>query len=93
MHITEIVWDEETVLHIQKKHHVKPEEVEEVCFSDDPPLIEIGRGGAPIYYVIGQTSAGRYLFVVVRYLFRGKAKPITAQDVESVEKNRYRRKR
>ena len=93
MHITELVWDEETVLHIRQRHHVAPEEVEEVCFSDNPPLVEVGRGGSPIYYVLGQTSGGRYLFVVVRYLFRGKAKPITARDMESGEKNRYHRKR
>ena len=93
MHITELVWDEETVLHIQKKHHVNPEEVEDVCLSENPPFIEVGRGGSPIYYVLGQTSAGRYLFVVLRYLFRGKAKLITARDMESGEKRRYHRKR
>ena len=93
MYITELVWDEETVLHIQKKHHVNPEEVEDVCFSENQPLIEVGRGGSPIYYVLGQTSVGRYLLVVVRYLFRGKAKPITARELGSGEKRRYQKKR
>ncbi len=46
MHITELVWDEDTVLHIQKNHHVTPEEVEDVCFSENSPLIEVGRGGS-----------------------------------------------
>ena len=93
MHITELVWDEETILHIQKRHRVEPEEVEETCFSENKPLIEVGRGGSPIYYVLGQASAGRFLFVVVRYLFRGKAKVITARDMESGEKRRYHKKR
>ena len=93
MHITELLWDEETILHIEKKHHVPPEEVEELCFSGNPPLIEAGRGGSPIYYVLVQTSAGRYLFVVIRYLYRGRAKVITARDMESGEKRRYHRRR
>ena len=93
MHITELLWDEETILHIQKKHHVDPSEVEEACFSEKPPLIEAGRGGPPIYYVLGQASAGRYLFVVVRYLFRGKAKVITAREMGTGEKKCYHKKR
>ena len=93
MHITELVWSEEAVLHIQKKHNVEPEEVEEICFSEIPPLVEVGRGGAPLYYVLGQSSSGRCLFVVARYLFRGKAKVITARDMDSAERKRYHRKR
>ncbi len=93
MIITELLWDEDTALHIQSKHQVEPEEVEELCFSETPPLIEVGRGGAPIYYVLGQTSGGRYLFTVIRYLFRGKAKIITARDMDQREKKRYSRRR
>lgn len=93
MIITELLWDEETVLHIQKKHQVDPEEVEELCFSAIPPLIEVGRGGPPLYYLLGQTLDGRYLFVVARYLFRGKAKIITARDMDQREKRRYSHRR
>jgi len=91
--ITELLWDEETVLHIQSKHQVEPQEVEELCFAEDIPLIEVGRGGAPIYYVLGQTLGGRYLFIVICYLFRGKAKVITARDMDQHEKRRYNRRR
>ncbi len=93
MHITELVWDDETVSHIQKKHRVDPKEVEDACFSEDAPLVLTARGGAPIYYVLGQTSSGRYLFIVIRYLFRGKAKPITARNMEPGEKRRYHKMR
>ena len=89
MTITELLWDEDTVAHIGSKHNVDPEEVEDICFSETLPVIEGGRGGAPIYYVLGQTSGGRYLFIVIRYLFRGKAKVITARDMDQREKKRF----
>ncbi|MDP2762914.1 MAG: hypothetical protein Q8O27_00120 [Enterobacteriaceae bacterium] len=93
MQITELLWDEETILHIWIKHKVEPQEIEEACFSETPPSIEVGRGGAPIYYVLGKSCAERYLFIVVKYLYRGRAKPITARDMDQKEKRRYQERR
>ena len=93
MQITELLWDEGTVEHIWSKHKVDPQEVEEACFSEIPPSIEVGRGGVPIYYVLGKTFNERYLFVVVKYLYRGKAKPITARDMNQKERKRYHKRR
>ena len=45
------------------------------------------------YYVTGQTEAGRYLFVVVRYVGRGRARVITARDMEKQERSRYDKRR
>lgn len=89
MRITNLVWDEENVLHIAR-HKVSPEEVEEACFSNTPH-IEIGRGG--LYYITGQTSNGRYLFIVIRYIGRGRAKVITTRDMDNREKFRYKRRK
>lgn len=89
MRITDFEWYEESIFHIAR-HKVNPEEVEEVCFSSSP-LIETGRGG--LYYVTGQTHGGRYLFVVVKYMGHGKAKVITARDMDSKEKRRFQQRR
>lgn len=89
MQIANLIWDEDNVLHIAR-HKVLPEEVEEVCFSSIPQ-IEIGRGG--LYYITGQTGSGRYLFIVVRYLGRGRAKVITARDMDDREKSRFKRRK
>jgi len=42
-----------------------PEEVEEVCFGR--PLVQRGKaeGKSPVYYVLGQSRLGRYLFCVI----------------------------
>lgn len=88
--VTALDWSEETVAHIAR-HHVTPDEVESLCFSEEA-IIERGRG-EDIYYVTGQTDAGRYLFVVVRYLGRGRARAITARDMEKMERARYQKRR
>jgi|FaiFalFF_MnMetaG_3_1042247.scaffolds.fasta_scaffold05022_2 uncharacterized DUF497 family protein len=48
----------------------------------EPPLI-----------AYGQTVAGRYLFVVFRYLGGGKAKTITAYEMTEKQRRYYRRLR
>lgn len=87
MQITRLEWYGENVLHIAR-HQVTPEEVEEICFGGSP-FIERGRGG--LYYLTGQTRAGRYLFVVIRLLGHGDAKVITARDMDGKEQRRYKR--
>lgn len=85
MQITQFEWSEERVWHIAR-HRVDPEEVEEACFSR-APLIERGHGG--LYYVSGATNAGRHLLIVIRYLGQGKAKVLTARDMDHKERRRY----
>lgn len=89
MNITNIEWDEDSVFHIAR-HHVNPEEVEEVCFSN-ASFLEKGR--EKFYYVTGPTESGRYLFIVVKFIGHGKVKVITARDMDSKEKSRYKNKR
>lgn len=64
MLIHEFVWPKERIDHIAR-HGVTPEEVEDVCFGD--PLIQRAKGEGEnlVYYMLGQTTSGRYLFCVV----------------------------
>ena len=72
-------------------HSVSPAEVEEVCFGS--ALIQRGRaiGKNPIYYVLGETTTGRYLFCVVIQFPDGKGYPVTARPMTNREKLRYNR--
>lgn len=90
MQITRLIWDSKNIEHIAK-HNLEPEEVEEVCFSEDPkPRIE--RGRYKRYYILGQTSSERYIFVVIEYLGKGEARPITAREMKDSEKKRFKRR-
>ena len=89
MQIREFVWPQERVDHIDR-HSVAPEEVEEACFGDALVLRAKSEGENPVYYVLGQTAAGRYLFCVVIRFPDGKGYPITARSMTDKEKQRYR---
>jgi len=92
MTIRELIWPHDRVEHIAK-HGVQPHEVEEVCFGD--PLVLRGRteGANPVYYVLGQTSAERYLFCVVIQFPDGKGYPVTARPMTENERKRFNRSR
>ena len=90
MAIREFVWPGDRVVHIAR-HGVVPQEVEEVCFGH--PLVQKARseGENPVYYILGQTRAGRHLFCVVIRLADSKGYPVTARPMTPREKRRYRR--
>ena len=90
MKITGLLWDPETVEHVAR-HSVVPEEVEEMIFSYPESLIEKGRENG-LYLVSGQTGSGRYLFVVIKTLGKGKAKPITAREMSGKDRDHYKRR-
>ena len=75
--------------HIWRKHHVTPEEAEEVCFSD--PLAIRGRDRS--YAVYGQTEAGRYLVVILYPKGEGMYSLATARDMVEAERRYYRSRR
>ena len=93
MHITSLSWDDDNVDHIKSRHNVDPKEVEEACFSYKPPLILRAGRGKIIYYVLGQTDTGRYLFIVVRYQVKGKARVISARDMDKSELRLYKKRK
>ena len=89
MEIHEFVWPQDRIDHIDR-HGVTPEEVEEACFGHALVLRAKSEGENPVYYVLGQTNAGRYLFCVVIRFPDGKGYPITARSMTDQEKRRYR---
>lgn len=90
MKIHELVWPDDRVDHIGR-HGVRPEEVEEVCFGRTLIQRAKASGKRPVYYVLGQTAAGRYLFCVVIQLPGGKGFPMTARPMTENERRRFSR--
>jgi uncharacterized DUF497 family protein len=90
MRIDKLIWPEERVEHIAR-HGVTPDEVEEVCFGAPLVLRAKSKGSNPVYYVLGHTDAGRYLFCVVIGFPDGNGYPITARVMTTKEKRRYRK--
>ncbi len=89
MKINELIWPEDRVEHIAN-HGVTPEEVEETCFGTSLVQRAKSEGENPVYYVLGQTDAGRYLFCLVIQFAEGRGYPITARPMTDKEKRRYK---
>ncbi len=88
MKIYELIWPEDQVDHIAL-HGIEPEEVEEVCFGHALIQRTKSTGKNPVYYVRGQTAAGRYLFCVVVQFPDGKGYPVTARPMTAKERRRF----
>ncbi len=83
-------WDEHNAEKNWLKHHVSPEECEEVFFN--LPLIvaeDTGHSEQECrYYCLGQTSRSRFLFIV--FTVRGNLiRIISARDMSRKERNVY----
>lgn len=93
LQISQLVWNEHIIEHIAR-HNVLTEEVEEVCFGQ--PLImkskQAVKGVNPTYYALGQTEAGRYLFIMFIYFKQGRAIIVTARDMDQAERKYYQRR-
>jgi uncharacterized DUF497 family protein len=72
------------------RHAVAPEEFEEACFGGPLVLRTKSEGVNPVYYVLGQTRAGRYLFCVVIQFPDGNGYPVTARTMTEKERRRYK---
>ncbi len=90
MRIDEIIWPEERIEHIVR-HGITPEEVEEACFGKSLVQRAKSEGKNPVYYLLGQTAAGRYLFCVVIRFPDGNGYPVTAREMTASEKRHYRK--
>ena len=88
MPISRFLWPDDRVDHIAE-HGVTPEEFEEVCFGRSLTLRAKAYGANPVYYVLGETDAGRHLFCVVIEFPGGTGYPVTARDMTTKEKRRY----
>lgn len=88
MNVERFRWDENNVAHIAR-HHVAPDEAEEVLASGRRI---IWRAGENRYRALGRTEAGRYLFVVFDYYKDEKAAyVVTAREQDKKERKLYKR--
>jgi uncharacterized DUF497 family protein len=93
--IEEIIWLPQFVQKIITKHHVWPEEVEEVLLSR-PVHRKAKRGqvqGEDLYAAYGQTETGRYLFIVFIHKPPRRALVISARDMNESERRYYHGRR
>ena len=88
--IYSLIWSNENVEHIAL-HEVVPEEVEEVCMGNPLILSTPSKGQNPVYYVLGQTKHGRYLFSVIIYFGKGRGYVVTSRDMSKKEKRRFKK--
>ncbi len=94
MLIDDIIWLPYIVDKLSWKHHVTPQEVEEVLF-DNPLYRKVQKGHLPgenLYAALGQTSTGRYLIIFFIYKKTHEALLISARDMNEKEKKQYGRR-
>jgi len=86
IHCLEI--DDHILEKIEVRHHISFGEVEDACLSDRRHVRK-GRDG--LYKLFGQTTAGRYVLVVLVNLGRGTWRVATARDMTVSERRLYAR--
>jgi len=94
MLIDDFIWLEMIVEKIETKHHVFPEEAEEIFFNEPKfRFVETGHiKGDNLYSAAGQTDAGRYLIVFFILKKPSSALVVSCRDMDTKERRRYERK-
>ena len=94
MKLSGVIWLEEIVEKIERKHRVTQEEVREILrTSSHFRFIEKGhRPGENVYSALGQTSSGRYLIVFFVRKKTRQALPISARNMTRAERRRYEKR-
>jgi uncharacterized DUF497 family protein len=80
-------WDDENSDHLIARHDVYPEEAEQVFYNR-----AYIRRGKDVYYAMGVTNDGRYLFLVLVYR-RECVRVISARTMTREERRAYDRHR
>jgi uncharacterized protein len=94
MNIEGIIWLRAVVDKLAFKHHVEPDEVEQV-FNNKPKIRFIEKGerkGEDVYMALGRTDAGRYLAVLFIYKKTKEALVLSARDMADKERKQYGKK-
>jgi uncharacterized DUF497 family protein len=94
LRVERIVWLPAIVDKLIAKHHVLPEEAEDILFTR-PYLRRIERGyrpGEDVYAAMGQTAAGRFLIVFFVYKQTREALIVSARDMDVRERRAYERR-
>lgn len=95
MVIRKIIWKDQFVEKLERKHGVSVSEAEEVL-AENPHIRRVGKGKVKnenVYAAYGQTSAGRYLTVFYIRKLSGALLPISARDMDDAERKYYERHR
>ena len=94
MKIEQLIWLEEIIDKLYRKHHVSINEVEEV-FLNRPKILYQEKGkrkNEDVYCALGVTNEGRNITVFFIYKSKGKALILSARDMSQKERKRYERK-
>jgi uncharacterized DUF497 family protein len=94
LEITGFIWFEEIIEKLERKHHVRQEEVREV-FANRPKFrfVEKGhRSGGNVYAALGQTNAGRRLIVFFVHKRDKSALILSARNMTIAERKKYEQK-
>ena len=94
MIIQDIIWLEEIEEKIIRKHHVRPEEVEQML-DNHPHVRFMERGHRPgedLYAAFGHTNAGRYLAAYFVRKPHNTALIVTARNMTQKEIKTYGRR-
>jgi uncharacterized DUF497 family protein len=78
--------DDQILEKIESRHGVSFTETEEACLSDRR---HVRRGREGLYKVFSQTSAGRYVLVVLMNLGGGNWRVVTAREMSDSERRLY----
>jgi len=92
--ITRLIWLEDSVDKLARKHDVQKSEVREV-FDDGPKFLFVEKGhrlGENVYAALGRSVAGRYLIIYFVYKKGGQALVLSARDMDRSERKKYEQK-
>jgi len=90
-----VIWLQRIIEKLAKRHHINPEEVEEVL-SNTPQyrFIEDGKiENEDVYAAYGRTDAGRYVTVIFIQKPGRHALVISARDMDKKERKQYEKHR
>ena len=94
MKVSGLIWLEEIVEKLERKHGVSKREVREVL--ENRPrfrFVESGyRKGENVYAALGRTSSGRYLIVFFVFKKNWQALVLSGRDMTRAERKRYEEK-
>jgi len=93
--IRKIIWKDQFVEKLERKHGVSVVEAEELLDAN-PHIRKVSKGRVKdenVYAAFGQTTGGRYLIVFYIRKVSGALLPISARDMDDAERKYYERQR
>ncbi len=94
MKLNGIIWYENIIEKLEKKHNVQQYEVREVI-DNNPVFRYVENGLHPnenVYVALGRTNSGRYLIVFFIYKINKHALIMSARDMTESERKKYEKK-